>query len=467
MRAFSMLLAGGLFLAAPVFGQDSLQRQIDDLKAQIQELRQTTEPAEPVEEIKQVTEWVSPSGELFTESQPGNVSPTDGSPLTPRITYRKMKFFRRAALADQISGGIQTAMASHLSVGMSMVGIFQNLVGNGENNKALGTGGNRSAAQGSVDLTFLGTPMLNTTIFVDLEGAVGSGVDTLAPNQVALNAHTINTQAIPEGGGVPLTTFFLREAWFQVQTGSKALSLQAGQIDLAKSFDQNSLANDETSQFLSGDLVNDPVLENPSNPAQPKPFNALGAVVAWDTFHDLVAKFGAESSTTNPVNPTDALYLIAELDGSYNFLSRDGVLRVWARQKPRGDGQPPQALGLSWNQRLGTQEAVFLRYGKSNYVEDGVTHLADNLYDYAVSGGLEFDNFIPSRLKDRAGLAVGRTQFQDGSREENGEAYFRTVLTPSVSLALIYQAVFSRLQAGGADPLQPIHVLGLRTQMSY
>ena len=410
------------------------------------------------------------------------MSPTDGSPLKPRVTYRKMKFFRREPVADKIDSAIASAEASRLALGMSMVGIFQNQVGMGPNTSSVNfsgttvTSGNRSAAQGSVDITLEGKPMLNTTMFVDLEGAVGSGIDSLSAAGVALNAHSVNTQALPEGGGVPLTTFFLREAWFEVQTPGRMWALQAGQIDLAKNFDENFYANDETSQFLSGDFVNNPVLENPSNPAQAKAYNALGGVLSLDTFHGYVAKFGAENSTTNPVNPTDTLFLVGELQDSYNLLGQDGILRVWARQKPRGDGQPQQALGFSWNQRLGNRLGVFARYGKSSYAENGVTGQADNLYDYAASGGLELGNFIPARLKDRMGLAVGRVAYQDGSREENGEAYYKMLLTSNFNVSLHYQAVFSRLRTSGPDGQaleaagavqQPIHVLGLRTQMNY
>src|SRR2546430_263118 len=123
MLAALLLFQAGLLRAedkVPAEGGGSLQKQIDDLKADVDYIRHNYEPAEPVEQIKQVSEWVSPSGELFTQPQKDNVSPADGSPLTERVTYRKMKFARRELVGEKIDAAIQGAVNGHVVVGLNM-----------------------------------------------------------------------------------------------------------------------------------------------------------------------------------------------------------------------------------------------------------------------------------------------------------------------------------------------------------
>jgi len=59
LSVFALL---GLALAAHARAEASLQQQVDELRKQVDYLRQNYEPSEPEEFIKQVTEWVSPSG---------------------------------------------------------------------------------------------------------------------------------------------------------------------------------------------------------------------------------------------------------------------------------------------------------------------------------------------------------------------------------------------------------------------
>src|SRR5690349_20430721 len=106
LRPFALLLA---LAPAGLRADESLQKQIDDLKSEIQYIKKNYEPSEPVEVIKQVTEYVSPSGELFTEPQKGGVSPTDGSKLEERTTYRKMKFSRRESVSEKVEAAISGA----------------------------------------------------------------------------------------------------------------------------------------------------------------------------------------------------------------------------------------------------------------------------------------------------------------------------------------------------------------------
>lgn len=461
MKRWASLLVTALFaLTGDLKAEDSLQKQIEDLKAEIKYIKDNYERSEPVEIVKPVTEYVSPAGELFTEPQAGGVSPTDGSKLEERRSYRKIKFNRRESVNDKIDAAVRAAIDGHVTVGMELVGIYQNTIGAGEVIDGTGTtrSANRGWGGGGVNVNFSGKPMRNTLIFVDFDaasGAVGLG-----------------------------------EAWVSVQGPKKVLSLQAGIIDLGGTFDANKAANDEVSQFIHGDFVNNALLLNPGN--------FPGAVVRVDftRYHFAV---GAQDSLGASADLFDNLYWIGEAGMLYNLLG-DGHARVWARQLPRGPQQPDQALGISWDHRLTTRLTAFARYGKSSYVESFTPEdtanaipesprVALNTIDWTASGGLEIGYLLKKRLRDKVGLAYGRTDMQGFVSEQFTEIYYKASITPGFSVSLLGQGIHSRtvamspaeaLDPNGIDPntgnpgiptlndaLPNAWTVGIRTQLSY
>jgi hypothetical protein len=422
MRLKSIVLFGLLALSAGLSAEESVQKQLDDLKSQVDYIKQNYERTEPVDIIKQVTEWVSPSGEIFREKQPGDVSPKDGSKLSERTTYRMMKFSRREAVGDKIDAAVSSAINGHVIVGLELVGSYSNIIGAG----ALS---NRGAGAGSLDITFSGKPMRNTLIFVDLDAASG-------------------TPAVSE-------------AWVEAHGPKKMLSLQAGVVDLSGAIDLNMLANDETTQFLTPGFVNNPLLMNPAN--------GPGAILRLDLVRYQLT-VGVQNALGSAVDFTDELYWAGELGMLFHFCG-DSHWRVWGRQQPRGTQQPDQAVGVSMDHRFTSKFSVFGRYGKSSYVEayDEVTdsRFALNPLDWHASGGLELSNFNPRNLKERLGLAYGRSESQGGATEDRAEFYNRVPLTPNFAFGFHYQAAFNRVQGIGLDALPDSHSVSLRVQATY
>lgn len=427
LPVLALLLAAGGGARA----EASVQQQLDELKAQVDYITQNYERTEPIGVIKKVTEYVSPGGEIFTEPQKGGVSPTDGSKLEKRVTYRELKFSRRESVDDKIEAAIDSAINGHVIVGLEMVGSYFNTVGAGDVVDALGQtrSANRGHAEGAIDLNFSAKPMRNTVMFADLDLAGGTAA--------------------------------LSEAWIAVSGPRNIVSFQVGVIDMTAAFDGNAVANDETVQFLTPDFVNSPLLANPAN--------ALGAVLRagdgrWE------AALGAQNTLAALNDVTDDVYAAAEL-GLRWHLWGDHHTRVWARQQPRGSQQPDQALGFSTDHRLSTCLSVFGRYAKSSYVEayDEATdtHGALNAYDWAASAGLELTNFNRRNLKERLGVAYGRTQGQDGAYTDELEIYNRIPLTPNFAVGLHYQAAFSLPAGLGLDGNPSSHTVGLRVQSTY
>ena len=57
----------------------------------------------------------------------------------------------------------------------------------------------------------------------------------------------------------------VREVWLQSELLKQHVRLVAGKIDLTNYFDSNSIANDETTQFITSAFVNNRTLEVPEN----------------------------------------------------------------------------------------------------------------------------------------------------------------------------------------------------------
>ena len=76
----------------------------------------------------------------------------------------------------------------------------------------------------------------------------------------------------------------LREAWLRTEFFGQRLALIAGRLDLTNYFDHNAAANDETTQFISDALVNNPTLGLSSN--------GTGVAAVFDPKNGFNFKFG-------------------------------------------------------------------------------------------------------------------------------------------------------------------------------
>ncbi len=417
MRVWICIWALGLAMSQAAWAEESLQKQLSDLKEEVQYIRDNYERSEPVDIIKPVTEFISPDGEIISAEKKASLSVAEQASLEERVTYRKLKFNRRESVNDKIDSAINAAMDGHVVVGMELSAMYENALGRGD--FVDGTGVTRSAnlgmGSGGASFNLSGKPMRNTLLFADFDASSG--------------------------------TVALGEAWVHVQGPKKVYSLQAGIVDLGGSFDTNRAANDDSSQFTHGDFVNNALLGNPGN--------FPGAILRADFTRAYIA-VGAQNSLGATADILDNLYWIAETGIRYHFVG-DLQLRIWARQQPRGSQQPDQALGLSYDHRISPKVMLFGRYGKQSYIE-AYDELSDSRYalntqDWTASGGVEFVNFIPKRIKDKAGLAYGRTDLQGGTHEQFTEAYYQAELTPNFTLGAFGKGLFSRTVPMTSDPL--------------
>ncbi|MFQ5956279.1 MAG: carbohydrate porin [Candidatus Brocadiales bacterium] len=394
---------------------------------------------EPVEEIKKVREWVCPEGHIYDHPGPDNKCHICGKPQTERLAYRKYKYARKESISDLIGGMLEEEFKKRVAVGMSATGIMQQSINSDKKDT--------SSAQGSFDIFFLHRPMFNSTLFVDLEAIGGSGPDFFSGSASGLNddASRGSTQ---DADGVDRVS--VREAWLQSIFAQDRLRLVAGKIDLTNYFDMNTLANDETTQFLSGAFVNNLVLSPPDN--------GPGLVGYFDTKKGYSFGLGLQSADNSGTAVTDNVYVIGEVDYyAPRFLfGLGGNYRLWGRYN--GDTRS-RAVGLSLDQQLTQRLTAFGRYGITGHTVPGEG-------EWTWSLGLGMRSPFSSRRYDHTALAFSQLKKRDGEKEDLAEAYYSFFLTDHMNLSVNSQVV---LNSGSDDPVDEDYLatFGLRVQMDF
>ncbi|MFN3466393.1 MAG: hypothetical protein ACK4WF_01665, partial [Candidatus Brocadiales bacterium] len=275
----------------------------------------------------------------------------------------------------------------------------------------------------------------------------GSGPDRLVSSASGLNddASRGSTQ---DTDGVDRVS--VREAWLQSIFLKDRLRLVGGKIDLTNYFDMNTVANDETTQFLTSAFVNNPVLGSP--------VNGPGLVGYFDTKRGYSFGLGLQSADNSGTAITDKPYTIGEIDyyAPKFLLGQGGNYRLWGRYN--GDTKS-RAVGLSLDQQFTQRLTGFARYGAAE-------HTKEDEPKWAWSLGLGLNSPFYSRRYDRTALAFSQIRTPGGTKEDIGEAYYNFFLTDHMNLSLNSQVLLhaSSPQPRGDDFLT---TFGLRVQMDF
>ncbi|MGH8491274.1 MAG: hypothetical protein ACREXS_21030, partial [Gammaproteobacteria bacterium] len=166
-------------LSTPSEREERLGDEVRTLREELSELRSRTMPVEPVQEIKRITEWVCEHGHTFSAAPEGGRCPFDQTPVVSRLEYRKVKLDRRETVSEKVEVRLAEDARRGVAVGLSATGIVQQITGEGPD---------RLRGVGSVDVTLLARPALETTFFVDLEAIGGDGPDPFLGSASGLNA---------------------------------------------------------------------------------------------------------------------------------------------------------------------------------------------------------------------------------------------------------------------------------------
>jgi hypothetical protein len=390
--------------------RQALLDRIDALERRLATLEETAVISQPKVLVKEIHVWVDDAGNVYDHEVPG---------AKEQITYEREIAQRRETIEDSIGEALEAEAAGGVEIGINNVTTLQFAHQlDGEEAVADGHAYGLSAA----DITFAASSAaLNTEFYADLVGIGGS-----PPEQEIDSLSLINGQT----ARLSNNQLSVREAWLRTELAHQRLGLTIGRIDVTSTFDRNLGANDETTQFISDALVNNPLLGLGSN--------GFGVTAVWDPNKNWNFKFGLQQST-DPTNQlgslADSMFRLAEVE----YIARpfglpEGHYRVWGRSDNSGGLGYRDAYGLSIDQKVGQQITLFARYGDGE-----VADIPGDATFY--SGGIQFGAPHAFNPEDFWGMGIAHTDFEEGSSEKIAEIFYNLNLTSHLRSSFMLQYV--------------------------
>ncbi|MFP4547524.1 MAG: carbohydrate porin [Fidelibacterota bacterium] len=307
-------------------------------------------------------------------------------------------------------------------------------------------GGNQSYSTTTASFDIYAQAMLdeNTIFFIDLEAVGGNGADKYFPNYAGMNGDAGSTQ--DEGGTDRLTVL---EVWAEMKMLNERVAVTAGKIDMTNYFDINDVANDETTQFISGAFINSSAFAMPENSPGIR-------------FHTCVTEifylqFGLASADNSGDKIFDDLYKIAGMN--YRLLPGtvfDANFRLYGYQHPLADNA--MGWGISFDKQIISDHRIFARYGNNQNQLVGFWNVKT-----AWSTGLKAKGMFLNKPLE-AGIAYGASQADQSvnKNEQLLEIYFRHQINEKISLSTHFQHIWNRF---GDD--ENVAAAGIRTHFNF
>lgn len=305
---------------------------------------------------------------------------------------------------------------------------------------------NRSTAVGSFDIYAMTSFGKGTLLFFDIEAIGGDGPDQYFPTYSGLNGDAGNTQ--DQDG---LDRLHLLEGWAEFSVLDNLFTITAGKVDLTNYFDNNSLANDETLQFLSGAFINN------ASFAGTVPSNSPGMRIQTTLLDKFYFQYGLSSMDNMGQAIFNDLYQAASL--RFRLFANspwETNLRFYGYQSPVADDA--QGYGTSIDGKFFEKYNIFVRYGNNNpnlEISSGISESWSAGFSFLQTFGDRGINF---------GLAYGETlPFDDALKNEKQfEIYARYRFNEWVYASPHFQWVSNAL-GGNRD----YNVLGFRTHFNF
>lgn len=406
---------------------EALQERIQVLEDRLGLLENTAVLSEPETRVREIVVWVDDNGAVYDTEQPG----------TRRVvTYQRERVYRRQTINEKIEEALDGAANRTVQVGVD-AGITSQF--------ALQTSGVTTPADrhayelASADLYFTAGIAQYTIFFADIVALSGPSPDLEIGGLTLLNGYSARL--------VQQNELNLREAWLSTQLFSQTVGLTVGRVDLTNYFDHNGGANDETTQFLSDALVNNPMLGLSTNGA--------GGAIVYDPKNRLTLKIGVQQSKTSATNLSDSLYSLAEVSYLITpFRLGEGTYRFWFRHDNSAAVQRT-GLGVSFDQKLSRPVTLFGRLGSAEAITGR---------DYFYSGGLQFQGGVVFNPGDTWGVGYAHTDLATGEKERLIEGYYNLQLTERLALSFHGTQILER--AFGTTT-EGYFVPGVRLQASF
>jgi hypothetical protein len=210
---------------------------------------------------------------------------------------------------------------------------------------------------------------------------------------------------------------------------------------------QGAEVDDETTQFISDALVNNPTLGLTSN--------GSGMVAVFDAKNGFNFKIGAQQSDPDATNLSESIFSMAEV----GYLARpfslpEGNYRFWVR-RDNASGRQRDAFGVSLDQKLNPNLTLFARYGTAD---------ADVGHDKFYSAGMELEYGLVLNPLDAWGVGYSYYDLGSGDTEHLQEVYYNFHLAERLRLSVHLQHVTEERFGGSTFGY---FVPGLRLQAAF
>jgi hypothetical protein len=390
----------------------ALLDRIKVLEQRLKDLETNAVMSEPETRTKRIEVYVDPQGGVHDEPVPG---------ARKTVTYQRERVYRRQAMSEQIEAAIADAEDHKVQIGVD-AGIAAQFGFRTEGDPTVPN--HHAYESASADLFFTAGIAQNTIFFADLVGIGGTTPENEIPTLTLVNGYAARLSQ---------NQISVREAWLRTEVVGGRLALVAGRLDLTNYIDHNAAANDETSQFISDALVNNPMLGLTEN--------GIGFVSVFDPKNGFNAKFGFQQSNSAAASLNESIFTMGEV----GFVGRlpnmgEGNYRFWYRTDNATGAGYQYGFGTSIDQRLSPRITLFGRYGGAEAVEN-----RDSFY----SGGLKFDNGLGFFPGDVWGLGYAQTHLQTSEKERVIEGFYNFSLTEKLKLTF-HLSHFLEMQQGGS-----------------
>ena len=405
------LVLPGAEAAAPRAGEASdaqaLLDRIKTLEERLSDLEAGTVLSEPETRVKQIEVYVDEAGNQHDEPVPG---------AKKEVTYQRERVYRRQTINEKIEEALADAEEHNVKVGVSAAitpQVARQTTG------APQPADDHAYQLASADVFFTAGIAQHTLFYADVVGLSGTPPDLEISGLTLLNGYSARLVRQNEIG--------LREAWLRTELFSQKLALTAGRLDLTNFFDRNAAANDETTQFLSDALVN--------NPALGLAANGSGLAAVFDPKNGFNFKIGFQQSNPEATNLNDSIYWLTEVGYLMTpFGLGEGSYRAWYRAAEAA-GQTSTAWGLSLDQKIAQPVTLFGRYGDGHVPTGAEDETAFSSGQHFWSGGVQFQEGVVFNPLDSWGIGYSQTRLAAGDKEHLVEGYYNFQLSEKLRLS--------------------------------
>lgn len=307
--------------------------------------------------------------------------------------------------------------------------------------------------------------------FVHLEAGKGAGLEDNLTLYSNVNRDANDNEDI-----------HLTEVWYEQALFKDKAALTFGKLDPTAYFDNNEVANDETTQFLGRIFCTSPTIEFPDN--------SLGLRMAYMPNENLELGYGVFNTNSEWNNVGDHLFNIGQVAFRTSFFNQAGNYRVlgWYNDAPHASWLETDkakegtfGFGLSFDQKFNDVTTAFCRYAWQNPEVYNPNIIATDgsvfSLEHSWSAGLEINGKPWGREKDVWSFAVGQATPSGDYKKSNTslnakseghfETYYRIHLNDHLSLSPDFQYIWNPFGKDVATDTDNIFVGGMRAQVDF